>query len=113
MAVFSSEKDILCMTPDFAAVARLDVFGVIVTAPGSDCDFVSRFFAPGVGIPEDPVTGSAHCTLVPYWSERLGLKKLTARQLSKRRGELFCEMKGERISLAGRAAGYLQGKIMV
>jgi len=113
MAVFSSEEEIRSLTPDLAAVARLETFGVIVTAPGENCDFVSRFFAPQVGIPEDPVTGSAHCTLVPYWSEKLGREKLTARQLSERGGELFCEMRDDRIIIAGKVADYLTGSILV
>jgi predicted PhzF superfamily epimerase YddE/YHI9 len=86
---------------------------VIATAPGADCDFVSRFFCPAVGVPEDPVTGSAHCTLVPYWSRRLGRTSLFARQVSARGGELWCEDRGERVSIAGRAALYLEGTIEV
>jgi predicted PhzF superfamily epimerase YddE/YHI9 len=86
---------------------------MIATAPGSDCDFVSRFFAPGMGIPEDPVTGSAHCTLVPYWAERLGKTTLHARQISARGGELFCELRGDRVEIAGHAVKYLEGTIAV
>jgi predicted PhzF superfamily epimerase YddE/YHI9 len=87
--------------------------GIIVTARGEDCDFVSRFFAPGVGINEDPVTGSAHTALIPFWAERLGKKKMRARQVSKRGGELFCEDLGERVLISGRAVTYLQGEIEV
>jgi predicted PhzF superfamily epimerase YddE/YHI9 len=87
--------------------------GVIVTAPGRDADFVSRFFAPKVGIPEDPVTGSAHCTLIPYWSRRMGRSRLHARQVSARGGELWCALEGDRVSLAGEAALYLEGVIRV
>jgi predicted PhzF superfamily epimerase YddE/YHI9 len=89
-AVFDQEQDVVALAPDFGIIAELDAHGVIVTAPGDDCDFVSRYFAPRVGVPEDPVTGSTHCALVPYWSKRLGRRILRARQLSKRGGELFC-----------------------
>jgi predicted PhzF superfamily epimerase YddE/YHI9 len=92
---------------------RLDKFAVIVTAPGRYCDFVSRFFAPAKGVPEDPVTGSAHCTLVPYWSKRLGKPKLHARQVSQRGGELWCEHLGERVQVSGHAVLYLEGTIEV
>jgi predicted PhzF superfamily epimerase YddE/YHI9 len=91
----------------------IDRFAVIVTAPGNDCDFVSRFFAPAKGVPEDPVTGSAHCTLIPYWARRLGKEKLLARQISKRGGELNCELRGGRVEIAGQAALYLQGEIVL
>ena len=92
---------------------ELDKFGVIVTAPGSDVDFVSRFFAPQAGINEDPVTGSAHCTLTPYWSDRLGKDRLDARQISARGGSLRCTMRGDRVGIAGQAAVYMQGEIRV
>ena len=95
------------------ANAALDAFAVIVSAPGSTVDFVSRFFAPRAGIPEDPVTGSAHCTLVPYWAGRLGKVKLTAKQLSLRVGELDCELLGDRVAIAGRTVEYLRGEINV
>jgi predicted PhzF superfamily epimerase YddE/YHI9 len=113
MAVYDDERVIADMKPDFAALAQLDGFAVIVTAPGRDCDFVSRFFAPRAGIPEDPVTGSAHCTLVPYWAERLGKTDLHARQLSKRGGELFCSARGDRVSIGGHTVTYLSGAITV
>lgn len=113
MAVYHDERVIAQMDPDFTALAQLEGFAVIVTAPGRDCDFVSRFFAPRAGIPEDPVTGSAHCTLIPYWAERLGKPELYARQLSKRGGELFCSDKGERVSIGGHAVTYLSGRITV
>jgi predicted PhzF superfamily epimerase YddE/YHI9 len=86
---------------------------VIVTAPGDDVDFVSRFFAPELGVPEDPVTGSAHCTLAPYWTDRLGKVRLHARQLSRRGGELWCEVRGERVEISGRAVLYLSGSIRI
>ncbi len=101
--------------PDFGRLSAVDAFAIIVTAPGAadDVDFVSRFFAPWAGIPEDPVTGSAHCTLTPYWSEQLGKKSLRALQVSSRGGELWCEDRGERVSIAGRAVEYLRGEIHV
>jgi PhzF family phenazine biosynthesis protein len=111
LAVFAEEDEVRGLAPDMAALASLDCAGVIATAPGRDRDFVSRFFAPQVGIPEDPVTGSAHCTLVPYWSRRLGRKRLEARQVSARGGELSCEDVGERVLIGGRAVTYLRGEI--
>jgi PhzF family phenazine biosynthesis protein len=111
--VYERESDVRDLKPDMSKVAALDRFAVIVTAPGTDCDFVSRFFAPAQGIPEDPVTGSAHCTLVPYWAKRLGKSKLTARQISVRGGELFCEDRGARVIIAGKAVLYLEGAIFV
>ena len=95
----------------FRKCNQLDAQGVIVTAPGNDCDFVSRYFAPQVGIPEDPVTGSTHCALIPHWSKRLGKQALRARQLSKRGGELFCEDRGERVGIGGNAVTYVEGKL--
>jgi PhzF family phenazine biosynthesis protein len=109
LAVFDSEDEVRRLRPDMASLEKLDALGVIATAQGKDCDFVSRFFAPRAGIPEDPVTGSAHCTLTPYWAERLGRNKLEARQLSPRGGELGCELKGDRVSISGRAFTYLTG----
>jgi PhzF family phenazine biosynthesis protein len=113
LAVFGSEDEVRALEPDMAAVAALDRMAVIATAPGGDCDFVSRFFVPSMGIPEDPVTGSAHCTLVPYWAKRLGRASLFARQVSARGGELWCEDRGERVAIAGRCAKYLEGTIEV
>jgi PhzF family phenazine biosynthesis protein len=113
MAVFAAEADVRHLSPDMERVAALDTFALSVTAPGRASDFVSRFFAPGKGIPEDPVTGSAHCTLVPYWADRLGKTKLHALQVSARGGELFCELLGERVLIAGRAVRYLEGTIEV
>ncbi len=111
--VFSDEEEILALKPDMNGLARLGLRGVIVTAPGKNIDFVSRFFAPGIGIPEDPVTGSAHCALVPYWAERLRKNDLHARQISRRGGELFCRDLGDRVEIAGRAALYMTGTIFV
>ena len=113
LAVFGSQAEVEALRPDFTAIGELETFAVIATAPGEACDFVSRFFAPRAGVPEDPVTGSAHCTLAPYWSARLGKSKLHARQVSRRGGEIFCEQAGERVVLAGRAVEYLRGEIHV
>jgi predicted PhzF superfamily epimerase YddE/YHI9 len=113
LAVFTSAADVRALRPDFAALATLEQYGTIVTAPGDDCDFVSRFFAPRVGVPEDPVTGSAHCVLTPYWAERLGKNKLHARQLSARGGQLWCELAGDRVKMAGHAVLYLHGEITI
>jgi PhzF family phenazine biosynthesis protein len=111
-ALFAKAEDVQSLKPDFGLLETLDE-KVIVTAPGTDCDFVSRFFAPTAGVNEDPVTGSAHCTLIPYWSKRLGKKKLFARQLSKRGGELFCEDAGDRVRIGGKTALYLRGEIQL
>ena len=113
MAVFDSADEVQALRPHMARVAALDRFALIVTAPGHEVDFVSRFFAPAQGVPEDPVTGSAHCTLVPYWARRLGRARLTARQVSSRGGELECEDRGERVRIAGRAVKFLEGKMDV
>ena len=113
LAVFGSEAEVRSLAPRMEDVAALDALGVIATAPGRDADFVSRFFAPRAGVPEDPVTGSAHCTLVPFWAARLGRKKLHALQVSRRGGELWCEDRGERVLIAGRAVRYLEGAIEV
>jgi len=109
--VYDSEKDIQEIEPDLAALSTIDAIGVIVTAPGDESDFVSRFFAPAAGVPEDPVTGSAHCNLIPYWAEKLGKNKLHAYQISARRGELWCELKGDRVLMSGNAVTYLKGEI--
>ena len=101
------------MKPNMERLGAIDRFATIITAPGSDCDFVSRFFAPAMGVPEDPVTGSAHCTLIPYWAKRLGKSKMFARQISPRGGEIWCEDRGERVSIAGKAVAYLEGTIVV
>ncbi len=113
LCVFDREEDVRALTPNMEKLMTIDRFAVIVTAPGHDCDFVSRFFAPAKGVPEDPVTGSAHCTLTPYWSKRLGKTKLHARQVSKRGGELWCEDRGARVKIAGNAVTYLEGEIEV
>ncbi|KAF1855768.1 hypothetical protein Lal_00002515 [Lupinus albus] len=100
------------MTPDHSLLAKIDTLGIIVTAPGKDVDFVSRFFAPAAGVPEDPVTGSAHCNLIPYWANKLGKDRLHAYQVSPRKGELWCEFKGDRVVMAGKAVTYLSGSIV-
>lgn len=113
MAVLDNEDAVRHLAPDFAKVARLDIPELIVTAPGSDCDFVSRFFAPAAGIDEDPVTGSAHCILIPYWAEQLGKTEMFARQISARGGDLWCELKGDRVTIAGHGVGYMEGTITI
>ena len=113
MAVFGAAEDVVNLRPRFGAMIAHGLDEIIVTAPGNDCDFVSRFFAPGVGIMEDPVTGSAHCALVPYWAERLGRDRLHARQVSERGGELHCRLRGDRVLIAGHAVTYLEGQIDV
>ncbi len=111
--VFTSERDIRGLNPDMEMLKRLDLRGVIVTARGDEVDFVSRFFAPKLGIDEDPVTGSAHCALTPYWSRRLGKNDLHAYQVSRRGGELFCADRGDRVTIAGRAVRYMEGSITI
>ncbi|MFO7559172.1 MAG: PhzF family phenazine biosynthesis protein [Desulfobacterales bacterium] len=113
MAVFESEDDILSLSPKFDLLRLLDLRGVIVTAPGNTVDFISRFFVPKYDINEDPVTGSSHCELTPYWSERLGKKRLKAKQVSRRGGELVCELKKDRVFLTGRAVKYMEAKIHI
>jgi PhzF family phenazine biosynthesis protein len=113
LVVLDTERHVRELRPDFAALTAIECRGTIVTAQGDGCDFVSRFFAPRFGIPEDPVTGSAHCALTPYWSRRLGKSALHARQVSARGGELFCRDEGERVRIAGRAVLYLQGTLVI
>ncbi len=111
--VYENEQDILDIRPNFSRLAEIPTHAVIVTAKGDSSDFVSRFFAPEAGINEDPVTGSAHCNLIPYWAEKLGKTQLFARQLSARGGELFCELKGDRVKIGGNAVLFLKGEIYV
>lgn len=113
LAVLADEAAVLAATPDLRLVAALPHDGLIVTAPGRDHDFVSRYFAPHAGIDEDPVTGSAHCVLTPYWAARLGRTSLTARQVSARGGDLWVELKGDRVTISGRVTPYLEGVIEV
>ena len=113
LALFESEDDILSIEPNFDVLRKLDCLGVIVTAKGKNSDFVSRFFAPAVGINEDPVTGSAHTTLIPFWAGRLNKNVLHAYQLSKRKGEIFCEDSGDRVKISGRAVTFFKGEIIL
>jgi PhzF family phenazine biosynthesis protein len=113
MAVLPSEDHVISVRPDFGLLATLGVRGVIVTAEGSETDFVSRFFAPQSGINEDPVTGSAHTTLAPYWAKELGKDRLTARQLSERKGMLWCHNMGDRVEISGHALTYMKAEIEV
>ena len=113
MLVYASQQDVEQFDVDRALFDRTDLGtgGVIVTAPGEDCDFVSRFFTPQATILEDPVTGSAHCTLTPYWGARLGKTVMQARQLSARRGALRCEVKADHVQVSGQATTYLEGTV--
>ena len=113
MLIYESQEDIESLNPNFFLLKNLDVRGVITTAPGNEVDFVSRFFAPRSGVDEDPVTGSAHTSLTPYWSYAMGKKKLIARQLSQRGGELKCRLDGDRVLISGQARLYMKGEIYV
>ena len=113
LAIFDNESLIKNMNPDFMKLSKFDIRGLIVSAPGNSSDFVSRCFFPGAGVNEDPVTGSAHTTLTPYWSNRLNKNTLLAKQLSHRGGMLYCEDKGERIIIGGKAVEYLKGEISI
>jgi len=113
MVVYENEGQIKALEPDFQQMKKIPARGIIVTAPGIQVDFVSRFFAPQSGIPEDPVTGSAHTSLTPYWSTRLNKKQLTARQLSNRGGDLICEDLGDRVGISGQCVLYLKGEIFL
>jgi len=113
VAVFDSQAEVAALKPDMALIAGLDSLGVIATACGDDSDFVSRFFAPKAGIPEDPVTGSAHSSLIPYWAGRLNKTEMFARQISPRGGEIYCRHLGERVGIGGRAVIYLRGELEI
>ena len=113
LAIFDSESKVRNIKPDFERLKRLDLRGVIVTSPGEKSDFVSRFFAPKLGINEDPVTGSAHCSLAPYWKRRLGKSKLHAIQLSSQGGELYCEILDKRVLISGKAVKFSHREIFV
>lgn len=114
LAVYESQEQVRALAPKFEQLRQVNCQGVIVTALARDgVDFVCRYFAPQVGIPEDPVTGSAHCTLVPYWAERLGKTQLHARQVSARGGTLFCELQGNSVLIAGEAVKYLEGTLEI
>lgn len=111
LAVFENEETVQAIVPNQTLLSQLDLRGVIITAPGKQVDFVSRCFAPKYGIAEDPVTGSAHCALAPYWAKRLGKSTLRAWQCSKRGGELVCELKGDRVLLSGSAVTFMEAEI--
>lgn len=113
LLVYENQRQVEMLAPDFAGLSKATIRGIITTAKGDECDFVSRFFAPQVGINEDPVTGSAHTTLIPYWSARLGKKEMTAIQLSERRGYLRCRDLGNRVEIGGNAVTYMVGEIEV
>jgi PhzF family phenazine biosynthesis protein len=113
LAVYEGEAEIRAISPDLELLKEVDCLGAIVTARGEDSDFVSRYFAPRIGIPEDAATGSTHCALAPYWSRRLGKRKLHARQLSQRRGELWCESLDDRVRITARAIRYAEGFLYV
>jgi predicted PhzF superfamily epimerase YddE/YHI9 len=112
-AIYANEVDVRSVRPNFALLESLHPFGVAITAPGDECDFVSRYFAPSYGIAEDPVTGSTHCSLAPYWAQRLGKLQLCARQVSQRGGEIWCEVQPERVVLKGRAVLTLRGELLI
>lgn len=113
LLVYASQEDVENLSPNFRELTTVPARGVIVTSPGVDVDFVSRFFAPQVGVDEDPVTGSAHTTLIPYWAERLGKTELTARQVSKRGGYLRCKLNTNgRVDIAGQVKLYLTGEVL-
>lgn len=112
--VYPTVADVLALKPDFTLLNQINVIGIIATAPGENgVDFVSRFFMPNCVLPEDPVTGSSHCTLIPYWAQRLRKNVLQARQVSARGGDLLCELAGERVKMAGHAVLYMHGEIEV
>lgn len=113
IAVFENEEDVLNITPSHEVLKQLDLRGVIVTAPSVEFDFVARFFAPKLGVPEDPVTGSAYTQLMPYWSDRLGKSQLLAKQVSSRGGKLLCELNGDRVLISGKAVTYMMGSIEI
>ena len=113
LAIFDNEEEIIKMKPDFNKIINLSYNGITVTAPGENVDFVSRFFGPKLGIPEDPVTGGAHCDLTPYWSKRLNKKDMIANQLSNRGGVIYCSYLGDRVCLGGKATTYMRGEILL
>jgi PhzF family phenazine biosynthesis protein len=115
LALYESEAEVRALAPDLAGIVETGIHGIIVTAKGEDCDFVSRFFAPSAGVPEDPATGSAHTRLAPFWAERLGKTTFFARQVSARGGELWCELRRaeNRVRIAGQVTLYLEGSIEV
>jgi len=113
MMVFENESEIKTIVPNLQQIVKLDIRGIIITARGTDADFVSRFFAPACGVDEDPVCGSAHTTLIPYWAEQLNKTELFALQLSERTGKLYCKYKRERVEISGKAKLYMKGEIFI
>lgn len=113
LVLVKDEETVRSLNPDFNLLKELDYLGIIVTAKGDNSDFVSRFFAPNAGINEDPVTGSAHTTLIPYWAEKLGKNELHAYQISERKGELWCELLDDRVKIAGKACLMIQGEFVI
>lgn len=113
LVVFENEEQIKSLEPDFFQMKKIPARGIIVTAPGNHVDFVSRFFAPQSGILEDPVTGSAHTSLTPFWAKRLQKKELSARQFSERGGDLICKDLGDRVEISGQCVLYLKGEIFI
>jgi PhzF family phenazine biosynthesis protein len=111
LLLYKSQQEIEALIPDFRRLEKIDARAVIVTSPGVNVDFVSRFFGPRVGVDEDPVTGSAHTVLIPFWAEKLGKTEMKALQLSRRGGTLFCRLRGDRVDIGGRAVTYLKGEI--
>ncbi|MBF0432545.1 MAG: PhzF family phenazine biosynthesis protein [Fibrobacteria bacterium] len=112
IVIYKDESDIVSLNPDFNILNKIETRGICVTAPGKNSDFVSRFFAPRYGINEDPVTGSTHCALIPYWAKKLNKNKLKAKQLSKRGGTLYCELNNDRVLISGKATTYLIGELV-
>ena len=113
LAVFDNEEEIIKIVPKINVIEQFSYNGIIVTAPGENVDFVSRFFAPKFGIPEDPVTGGAHCELIPYWSKRLNKDKMIAKQLSKRGGMIYCSYLGDRVTMGGEAITFMKGELLL
>ncbi|MBA3352959.1 MAG: PhzF family phenazine biosynthesis protein [Blastocatellia bacterium] len=113
MMLLRNQEEVRSLRPDMEHIARLPYDEIIITAKGDDCDFASRMFAPRIGIPEDPVTGAIHCSLIPYWAKELGKNELFARQVSERGGELFCQFAGDRVKIGGNAVLFLKGEIYV
>jgi predicted PhzF superfamily epimerase YddE/YHI9 len=113
LAVLGDEEEVRALAPDFPQLASLDCLGVIATAASQEFDFVSRFFAPGAGLNEDPVTGSAHCTLIPYWAEKLGKQTMIARQLSQRGGTIYCENRSDRVGIGGHAVLFSRAELLL
>ena len=113
LAVVANEEIVTNLSPSMDKISKLDYIGLIVTSRGENVDFVSRFFAPQIGVPEDPVTGSAHCELIPLWAEKLNKNKLTAKQLSSREGTLYCEYLNDRVIIGGEAVTVMSGELII